>query len=138
MRFPQSICHTLQIGLLLMNEKFISKKRSGGFGLQLPNCSNRVDVLCFQAAGLLQVAGAVEEALSSQHLLEPFRLIEMPLVPALADMAFYGIRIDRAWFPPMLSLIQQRLLLLQVRHLVPDYGFCGRFYDCPSSSTTFV
>ena len=72
-----------------------------------------MDALCYQAAGLLQIAGAVEEALFS-HLLEPFRLIEMPLVPALADMAFYGIRIDRACFPPMLSLIQQRLLLLKV------------------------
>jgi DNA polymerase I-like protein with 3'-5' exonuclease and polymerase domains len=46
-----------------------------------------------QATALFQLGGAVESALDTQRLLEPFRLIEMPLLRVLGELAFYGMRI---------------------------------------------
>lgn len=82
----------------------------------------------FQASGLLQLGAAVEEALTFTQLLGPFRLIEMPLVPVLAEMQFYGMRVDRGWSPGVVLAIQERLLLLQ--DLANAFGGCHLNLNC--------
>ena len=87
-----------------------------------------VEFVGFQASGLLQLGAAVEEALVFTQLLDPFRLIEMPLVPVLAEMQFYGMRVDRGWFPGVVLAIQERLLLLQ--DLADAFGGCHLNLNC--------
>ena len=83
----------------------------------------------------MQLAGAVEVVLDSQKLLDPFRWIEMPVCSVLAEMQFYGLRINRAYFPEMLVLLQDRLLLLQVRTL-PLAATHRRVRGAPGGSPT--
>jgi len=90
--------------------------------------TGRVDLLGAQAAGLLQLRGAVGKMLANHQLLDPFRLIEMPLLPVLADMQFYGMRVDRSWFPGTVLAIQTRLLLLQ--DLADAMGGCHLNLNC--------
>ncbi|GAB5030902.1 dna polymerase theta [Nannochloropsis oceanica] len=110
-----------KVGLALLGQDRLKSGPAGASHsgpLQLlelpPGCEERhVELVAAQAAGLLQLGAAVEEDLAAHQLLEPFRLIEMPLAPVLAEMQFYGMRVDRSWFPGVLLAIQERLLLLQ-------------------------
>ena len=118
-----------RVALALLGERETKRRTSDGFlRLAVPPCVHPWDALGWQSAGLLQLGAAAEEALAAQHLLEPFRLIEMPLVPVLAEMAFMGMRVDRAWFPAVVLALQERLLLLQ--DLADAYGGCHLNLNC--------
>jgi DNA polymerase I-like protein with 3'-5' exonuclease and polymerase domains len=128
-----------KVGLALLGQ---DKPKRGAAGssnsgpLQLPElppgCEERhVELVAAQAAGLLQLDAAVEEALAAHRLLESFRLIEMPLAPVLAEMQFYGMRVDRSWFPGVVLAIQERLLLLQ--DLADAFGGCHLNLNCQDS-----
>ena len=118
-----------RVALALLGERETKRRSSDGLlRLAVPLCAQPWDALGWQSAGLLQLGAVVEAALAAQHLLEPFRLIEMPLVPVLAEMQFFGMRVDRAWFPAVILALQERLLLLQ--DLVDAYGGCHLNLNC--------
>jgi DNA polymerase-1 len=64
------------------------------------------DYACEDADIALQLAGLFEPELKRLHLDTLFRTIEMPLLEVLADMEWYGIRIDEAFF----GVLQKRLV----------------------------
>jgi len=128
-----------KVGLALLGQDKPKRGTAGSSNsgpLQLselpPGCEERhVELVAAQAAGLLQLGAALEEALAAHRLLEPFRLIEMPLAPVLAEMQFYGMRVDRSWFPGVVLAIQERLLLLQ--DLADAFGGCHLNLNCQDS-----
>lgn len=128
-----------KVGLALLGQGKAKRGAAGSSNsgpLQLmelpPGCEERhVELVAAQAAGLLQLGAAVEEDLAAHQLLEPFRLIEMPLAPVLAEMQFYGMQVDRSWFPGVVLAIQERLLLLQ--DLADAFGGCHLNLNCQDS-----
>ncbi len=126
-----------KVALALLGHHDRSKKSraaaslaSGPLRLTLPpGCQDQpLAFVGAQAAGLLQLGASVEEALATQHLLDPFRLIEMALVPALAEMQLTGMPVDLAWFPCVVLAVQERLLLLQ--ELADAFGGCQLNLNC--------
>jgi hypothetical protein len=61
----------------------------------------------------MQYMAVVESVLEARDLTKQFLFLEMGLIPSVAEMQFYGIRVNKAWFPQPILDLQQRMMLLQ-------------------------